>query len=485
VFWFDGAIRFWIDAGAWRFEERSRRFVKDPQFAPLFANGPRRLMARQGDHLVLAGTDDTSDTARFEVARRGASGIYAIDPQSAFEIDGSNVYALLEEGAVTWTGALEAIVRHDRRVAAPPHRGAALIRNVTQAGTQVFGGSALAAATAPRLAHSRTAIRFDFGSTAYDRAHANRYASRLEGYEQGWSPWSRETTREYTNLPPGRYTFRLRVRSADGSVGDEAAYPFTILTPWYRTVWAFGLYALLLASVIWAFVRWRLWRVNQEKRLLEEKVELRTHELSEQTRELTRVNGELGSTMLQLERANQTLEGLAFLDGLTAVANRRRFEQTLDTEWRRAARDGQPLSLIMLDIDHFKMLNDRYGHATGDDCLRDVAVSLKQQVNRPADLLARYGGEEFVLVLPSTDAAGAAAIGEALRAAIEVRQIPNERAPRGHVTISVGAATAFNDGDLSAKELLERADAALYRSKQAGRNCVTVDEAGYAAQETV
>jgi predicted signal transduction protein with EAL and GGDEF domain len=147
----------------------------------------------------------------------------------------------------------------------------------------------------------------------------------------------------------------LRARNADGVVGPEATYRFLILTPWYQSVWAYLLYALLFAAAVWGFVRWRMWRLHQENRALEEKVAQRTHELREQTVELQRVNAELGSTMSQLERANQTLEGLAFLDGLTAVANRRRFEQTLETEWKRAAREGQPLSVIMLDIDHFKM----------------------------------------------------------------------------------------------------------------------------------
>lgn len=180
--------------------------------------------------------------------------------------------------------------------------------------------------------------------------------------------------------------------------------------------------------------------------------------------------------MTQLARANETLEGLAFLDGLTAVANRRRFEQTLDAEWKRAAREQQPLAVIMLDIDHFKMLNDTYGHAVGDDCLRYVAVALKGQVKRPGDLLARYGGEEFVLVLPATTPDGAAALAESLRAAVEALHIPNERASSGQVTISVGvAATSAAAGDDSTKGLLERADAALYRSKQGGRNRVTVN----------
>src|SRR5262245_14260660 len=134
--------------------------------------------------------------------------------------------------------------------------------------------------------------------------------------------------------------------------------------------------------------------------------------------------------VLALEEANQKLERLSFLDGLTNIANRRRFDEFLEWEWRRGLRDGTPISVIMTDIDFFKAYNDTYGHEAGDEILKKVAGTLALTLNRPADLAARYGGEEFVVVLPGTDSGGAALLAERLRGAVEGPQIahPGSRA---------------------------------------------------------
>jgi diguanylate cyclase (GGDEF)-like protein len=164
---------------------------------------------------------------------------------------------------------------------------------------------------------------------------------------------------------------------------------------------------------------------------------------------------------------------MARLDGLTGLANRRTFDDMLDREWRRLARVAQPLSVIMMDVDHFKQFNDTYGHADGDVCLQQVAKAAAGALQRPADMVARYGGEEFVALLPDTTLAGGIAVAEAIRVAIADLRIPHagsKAAP--HVTLSLGVASTVPQPEGSPKPLLETADERLYAAKAAGRNQV-------------
>lgn len=171
------------------------------------------------------------------------------------------------------------------------------------------------------------------------------------------------------------------------------------------------------------------------------------------------------------------LREMAFVDGLTGVANRRLFDERLDAEWRRCSRSQLPLSLIMIDIDYFKAYNDHYGHQTGDDCLRFVAHTLKARIRRPYDLLARYGGEEFVCLLPETDLAGATAMASILLAAVRSLTIEHHYAGAEQiVSISLGVAcegfTADTSSQRMPESLIQRADAKLYDAKRAGRGQV-------------
>jgi two-component system, chemotaxis family, response regulator WspR len=174
----------------------------------------------------------------------------------------------------------------------------------------------------------------------------------------------------------------------------------------------------------------------------------------------------------QLEVKNAELQRLSTVDGLTGLANRRRFDEVLEQECRRARREGSTLALIMTDVDFFKKYNDNYGHQGGDECLRRVASVLADSARRPADLAARYGGEEFALVLPHTTQQGAAIVAEALRAgvaALNILHTGSVTAP--HVTLSLGVAVAEAESpSLNPATLIEQADAALYEAKGAGRN---------------
>jgi len=176
---------------------------------------------------------------------------------------------------------------------------------------------------------------------------------------------------------------------------------------------------------------------------------------------------------LLLKRQADLLRSLSFLDGLTGIANRRRFDETMAREWRRCGRSHQPMSLIILDVDHFKAYNDHYGHQAGDECLRALAEVLADRVKRPSDLDARYGGEEFVCLLPETENEGAEQVAERLRAAVADRDIPHAHSPVApHVTISLGVATMMPGPGGTPDQLAQLADQLLYQAKRSGRNRV-------------
>jgi diguanylate cyclase (GGDEF)-like protein len=176
---------------------------------------------------------------------------------------------------------------------------------------------------------------------------------------------------------------------------------------------------------------------------------------------------------LQVVRQRRMLERLAHVDGLTELANRRRFDEVYEAEWLRAARSKRPLSLALLDIDGFKLYNDHYGHPAGDRALRAVARTASNGMRRPADLAARYGGEELVLLMPDTDAARAQQVVQAICDEIEQLKIDHVASTVAPVlTVSVGGATWTEHGSETASAMFEAADTHLYQAKQAGRNRV-------------
>jgi diguanylate cyclase (GGDEF)-like protein len=171
-----------------------------------------------------------------------------------------------------------------------------------------------------------------------------------------------------------------------------------------------------------------------------------------------------------LAQANAQLSLQSATDGLTGIANRRRFDETLDTEWQRAARNGNSLSLLMVDIDHFKLFNDHYGHLGGDECLRRVSHVLASCVRRAGEILARYGGEEFVMLMPGADLTQAMAMAQRCLDRIVQEAIPHGSSPTArHVTFSIGIACVLPSSSRDAESLVNAADTAMYRAKVAGR----------------
>lgn len=177
-----------------------------------------------------------------------------------------------------------------------------------------------------------------------------------------------------------------------------------------------------------------------------------------------------------LREQTMVLRSQTFSDGLTGIANRRHFDVAIEKEMRRAMRTSSPLSLLMIDIDHFKDYNDHYGHQQGDDCLIRVAAELAAMLQRPTDLLARYGGEEFAAILPDTDAAQALRMAEAIRQHAADLRIPHAKTGNEvkHITVSIGIATQHPQQQPTISALIGAADRALYLAKGAGRNQVMV-----------
>lgn len=172
----------------------------------------------------------------------------------------------------------------------------------------------------------------------------------------------------------------------------------------------------------------------------------------------------------QLQVANQKLQQLAILDGLTGIANRRYFDLVLHNEWQRLAREKQPLSLILCDIDYFKAYNDTYGHQKGDLCLQKIAAILQEATRRPADLVARYGGEEFAIILPNTDARGGLFVAQKIALALAQKRLPHRQSKLSeYVTASMGVATQIPNFWQRENIVIERADRALYQAKERGR----------------
>lgn len=196
------------------------------------------------------------------------------------------------------------------------------------------------------------------------------------------------------------------------------------------------------------------------------------HELALNREVLKQQNLALQDYAAELEAANQKLAELSITDGLTGLANRRRFDEVLAAESARAQRTGQPLAILMIDIDWFKKYNDHYGHQAGDVCLTRVASVLHSSARRPSDLVARYGGEEFTVITADTDVDKAVKYADALCRAVAALEIPHAQSLHGKITISIGIAADVPDHENGGEALLKRADTALYQAKDAGRNRV-------------
>jgi diguanylate cyclase (GGDEF)-like protein len=319
----------------------------------------------------------------------------------------------------------------------------------------VVDGTVVAARDGLVLGSGARNVELHYSAPSFVVPERVRYRYRLEGLDPEWVDAGARRVAYYSRLPPGSFRFEVAAANDDGLWNEEgAALSFRLPPRFYQTPWFSVAAALALAAVLWGADRLRTRRRVMREAALERLVEERTRELAE---------------------ANLRLERLSALDPLTGVANRRRFDAALEVEWRRASRTGEPLSLILADLDFFKPFNDTNGHLAGDESLRQVARYLSRTLGRAGDLVARYGGEEFVALLPAMTAGDAAALAERLRAGVEALALPhNASAVSRVVTLSAGVATTVPSDEGSAETLLAAADAALYRAKGEGRNRVAL-----------
>jgi diguanylate cyclase (GGDEF)-like protein len=315
-------------------------------------------------------------------------------------------------------------------------------------------GSPLSAGTA--LEHDRRHVVFRYALLSFFHEDETRYRTQLVGLDAQPSSWMTDVKREYRTLGRGRYTFRVWGRDYAGNVTGPAEHSFMIRPAPWQTWWALALLAGILSLAAYGSLQLRLRTHRGRERRLRALVETRTRRLAE---------------------ANQLLVELSYADSLTGVGNRRRFDELIEVEWRRAARAGQPLALVLLDIDFFKPFNDAYGHPRGDECLKSVAAGLADALPRAGDSVARYGGDEFAVVLPDTDLAGALKVATQLQMAVTALRLEHGISPAGrHLTVSCGVAALMPSADGEPLQLVTLADRGLYKAKHAGRNCVAAAE---------
>lgn len=288
---------------------------------------------------------------------------------------------------------------------------------------------------------------FEYALPSYRRPELTRYQSRMTGYEDHFSDWSNVTRITFSYFTPGEYSFVVRARDGQNRISESDPFEFVILPPWYMALWARIVWILLALAILvlgaYGLLKWRLARVVSERERLSNMVDLRTAELA---------------------AANRKLEDMANVDGLTAVANRRRLDEYMTEAWNRCIDRGCDVSVILIDADHFKEYNDTHGHQAGDDVLRKMARILAETLRRNEDVVGRYGGEEFMCILPGAPHAMAMEVAQTIRKRID-------DAFEG-ISVSVGLATVRPKPENDFTTLIERADQALYAAKQAGRNRV-------------
>ncbi len=290
-------------------------------------------------------------------------------------------------------------------------------------------------------------LKMRFSMVSLESGVEFRY--RLLQLSKEWSAW---TDRDLfiRAQTPGDYVFELQAKTHAGRIAETITYRYTVLPHWYEILWVRFLILLCSAAIVglltYVFIRNRVAKYREDNSKLEKRIHERTAEL---------------------ESLNQRLSELVIEDSLTGVANRRALEQGLQREWFRCLDQRRPLSALMIDVDHFKRFNDKYGHLEGDVLLRKIAQTLKNEHDPKRELLARFGGEEFALLLPGTN------LEEAVRRADHIRQIMAQQSK--NVTVSIGVAGFIPSIQVEQNTLLRRADAALYRAKRAGRNRVESD----------
>ena len=319
----------------------------------------------------------------------------------------------------------------------------------------------IAAQNGIRLDSGSGNLEFTFTAPSFVAPQKMNFRYRLNGFDRDWIDAGTRRSAWYTNLPPGNYTFSVAVQNSDGTWNSSAAsFSFILLPSLYRTPLAYFLYALFIVVTAWYVYAFRVRSILHHQQELTRLVAERTAQLEEEKAALT--------------AARRELHVRATYDSLTSLLNRGAILERLEHEVSRSIRDKTPLGIVIADLDHFKRINDTYGHLCGDTVIREAADRLRTTL-RSYDLAGRYGGEEFLILLPGCDLTQVPRRLDQLLAALRNRPI-HVSGESLDLTCSIGATTFRPEHHLpDLHELLRRADNALYRAKNAGRNRASID----------
>ena len=398
------------------------------------------------------------------------SGLAVIDPTTfaiktytsadGLQTSSQNLFssATLPDGTIVFPGDQGLIVVRPSLLDRPVPTAPLVLSELTIAGDTHSPASAawLATQNGIHLPSSTHSFQSTFALLDYTAPDAVLYSYRLEGFDKRWSTSSKENrTITYTNLPPGHYHLLVRAASRFGSgPAAEVSIPLFVAATWWESWW-FGLFEVLaIALLIVLAIRIRTRVSRHRQAVLEEQVAQRTAELAQKQTELV--------------AANQRLSELATLDALTGAMNRREFLAIAENELLRTRRTRRPFTLLLIDVDRFKAVNDTYGHGAGDIALRTLVSALTNQLRR-GDHIARYGGEELIVLLSETDLDASRSLAERLRVTAQALTITYENRKLS-ITISIGVAEANSSEPID--DVIRHADEALYRAKNAGRNRV-------------
>lgn len=301
-------------------------------------------------------------------------------------------------------------------------------------------------------------LKFDFVALDFDKLNQMNYFYKLEGYDETYLSNGALTSVSYSHLPAGDYTFKVYGKTNKDLVTEVVFVDLTIEEFWYKTVYAYILFSLGILLIVYLFFKLRESHIVKKK------------------------NDELAIVNKKLESVNNTLKDLSLTDGLTGVYNHRYFDDHLKEHLKLAKRNNDTyISLLMIDVDNYKGINDKYGHIVGDKLLQKIAKVITEALPRSTDILARYGGDEFVVVLYDTKIHGALIVAQRIRRNIEECTIPfdlvyDESVDSVGTTASIGLASVLPDEDSSEESILQKADEALYKAKEEGKNKVVIYE---------
>lgn len=400
-------------------------------------------------------------------ARTLTADVYGVTdglPTSQCNGGSSPAATLLSDGSV-WVATARGIGQiHPERVAdyrsEPPQ---ALIEEVRVDDRVVVPSGTLALEPGTRKLDVR------FYALNYHLPRRIKYRYWLEGYDRDWSDIGEHTSVQFTNLSAGDYRLRIQAAVTGGSWSPrEATLAFHVGAHLWQKLWFDVLLAVLIVAAGWLAYRARIRVIAVNERRLQQLVDARTEDLRRQTELLRAADAEKSELLEMIRAQSEAFERQAREDALTGIANRRRIDDAIEVYFAEARRSGRPLSFVLMDIDHFKRVNDRWSHATGDAVLQQIGGILRGH-QRPGDLAGRLGGEEFACILSGSDLGGARTYCERMRMAIETHDWA-EVAPGLAVTVSMGVVQW--DGVETWSRMSSRADELLYRAKNAGRNRV-------------